>query len=144
MTREKIAWHVYIVECGDGTLYTGVTTDLRRRLKQHAAGTGAKYTRARGDVILRWSEPRRSHGAALRREAAIKRLRRADKLSLIARKEARGRRKRPASAGAHASFVPTAMSRSADAPYGPPSNVPKRSTTAKPVSRRSRSISSAE
>jgi putative endonuclease len=73
---------VYIARCGDGTLYTGVTTDLARRLRQHATGRGARYTRGRGDVRLRYCEAAADRGRALRREAAIKRLPRARKLLL--------------------------------------------------------------
>ena len=71
---------VYILRCGDGTLYTGCTNDLPRRLQAHQSGRGAKYTRSRLPVELVY--PDRS--AALRREAAIKRLDRRRKLALIA------------------------------------------------------------
>jgi predicted GIY-YIG superfamily endonuclease len=75
-------WYVYVARCGDGTLYTGVTTDVARRLREHREGRGAKYTRGRGGVRLRYCEPQPTHGRALSREAAIKRLRRAEKLML--------------------------------------------------------------
>ncbi len=75
-------WYVYVVRCGDGTLYTGVTTDLARRLAEHASGRGAKYTRSRGGVTLQHWESAPARGAALSREAAIKRLPRAAKLRL--------------------------------------------------------------
>jgi predicted GIY-YIG superfamily endonuclease len=84
-------WWVYILECGDGTLYTGVTTDLARRLAAHRAGRGARYTRGRGRLRLRWSAAAASHGEALQREAAIKRLPRVDKLALCAARKT-GRR----------------------------------------------------
>lgn len=74
---------VYILRCGDGTLYTGCTNDLARRVKTHSAGKGAKYTRARLPVELVYSEPAAGKSAALRREAAIKALSRAEKLALI-------------------------------------------------------------
>jgi putative endonuclease len=77
----KVSW-VYVARCGDGTLYTGATTDLWRRLEQHAAGRGARYTRGRGGVRLLHCEAAATWGAALRREAAIKRLPRARKLLL--------------------------------------------------------------
>ncbi|MBI5480843.1 MAG: GIY-YIG nuclease family protein [Deltaproteobacteria bacterium] len=77
----RVTW-VYIARCGDGTLYTGVTTDLHRRLAQHSAGRGARYTRGRGGVRLRYCEAAATRGQALRREAAIKRLPRARKLRL--------------------------------------------------------------
>lgn len=83
---EKI-WTVYILECGDGTLYTGITDDLERRLKAHAGGKGAKYTRGRGPLTLRYREELRDKGAALKRECAIKRLRKSEKMALIEQKE---------------------------------------------------------
>jgi len=76
---------VYILECADGTLYTGWTTDLERRLREHNAGRGARYTRARRPVTLAYSEQVADRSAALRREAEIRRLRRSDKLELIRR-----------------------------------------------------------
>lgn len=75
-------WYVYVAELGDGTLYTGVTTDLAARIARHAAGRGAKYTRGRGVARLRYWEAYPTKGAALSREAAIKRLPRARKLEL--------------------------------------------------------------
>ena len=75
-------WYVYILELGDGTLYTGITTDLAARIARHAAGRGAKYTRGRGGARLRYWEAHPAKGAALSREAAIKRLTRAEKLAL--------------------------------------------------------------
>ena len=79
-------WHVYILRCGDGTLYTGVTRDIQRRLAQHngdCAG-GPRYTRGRRPVALLWSEPAADRGSALQREAAIKRLSRVEKLRIVA------------------------------------------------------------
>lgn len=78
------AWFVYIVRCADHTLYTGITTDLERRLAEHNAGTGARYTRARLPVELIHAEPAADRSSASRREVAIKRLPRSAKLSLIA------------------------------------------------------------
>jgi putative endonuclease len=77
------AWTVYVLRCGDGSLYTGITNDLRRRLAAHRAGTASRYTRARGPVRVVHREPAADRGAALRREAAIKRLPRSAKLALI-------------------------------------------------------------
>lgn len=77
-------WWVYIVECADRTLYTGMTNDLPSRLTAHAEGRAAKYTKHRRPVTLRYAETADTKGLALRREAAIKRLSRTDKLSLIA------------------------------------------------------------
>ena len=78
---------VYILRCGDGTLYTGCTSDLDRRLKAHSSGKGAKYTRARLPVELVYSEPALDKSQALKREAAIKALTREQKLALIQDKE---------------------------------------------------------
>jgi putative endonuclease len=72
-----------MLRCGDGTLYTGATNDLERRLATHGRGKGAAYTRARLPVTLVWSEPAEDRSAALRREAALKRLSRGEKLLLI-------------------------------------------------------------
>ena len=77
-------WVVYIVECADSSLYTGMTNDLDQRMAAHRAGKGAKYTKHRGPLILRYTEAVDSRGEALRREAAIKSLDRATKLTLIA------------------------------------------------------------
>lgn len=76
--------YVYIVRCADGSLYTGYSSDVQRRVAQHNAGKGARYTRAHLPVILlaKWSFP--SHGEALRAEYRMKRLPRAQKLRLIA------------------------------------------------------------
>ncbi len=78
------AYTVYILRCGDGTLYTGCTNDLPRRLKAHQSGKGAKYTRARLPVEPVYTEPAPDKSAALRREAEIKAMTRKDKLKLIA------------------------------------------------------------
>lgn len=76
-------WYVYILRCGDGTLYTGITDDIPRRLAAHRAGKGAKYTRGRGPLELVYQERVPDKSAALRREIEIKRLRRAEKERLI-------------------------------------------------------------
>ncbi len=76
------SWIVYMVRCSDGTLYTGVTNDLERRLSAHQDGTASKYTRARRPVELVFHEASSDRGAALRREAEIKRLTRSQKLEL--------------------------------------------------------------
>ena len=91
MPKAKPKWWVYVLRCADGTLYTGVTTDCDRRLAQHNAGTASKYTRSRRPVEMAYREPAKSHGAALRRELAIKRLSRAAKEALIALPHARKR-----------------------------------------------------
>lgn len=76
-------WWVYLLRCGDGTLYTGITDDVERRLKAHNSGKGAKYTRGRGPVELVYREAQPDKSAALKREIAIKRMTRTEKLSLI-------------------------------------------------------------
>jgi len=81
----ETAWSVYILRCADGSLYTGVTTDLERRLRQHNTGQGARYTRGRGPVQLVFAESQPGQGAALQREHAIKQLSREEKESLIGR-----------------------------------------------------------
>jgi predicted GIY-YIG superfamily endonuclease len=83
--RPSSRWLVYLLRCRDRSLYTGITNDLPKRLKAHAAGKASKYTRSRLPVKLAYSEPQRSKSAALKREAAIKRLRRAEKDRLVAR-----------------------------------------------------------
>ena len=78
-----MAWHVYIIECSDGSLYTGITNDLDRRITAHNDGRGAKYTKSRRPVRLRYSEPAADRKNASRREYAIKSLRKAEKMRLI-------------------------------------------------------------
>jgi len=75
--------YVYVIECADGTLYTGYTTDVERRVAEHDAGEGAKYTRGRTPVTLRHVEPFDSRSAAMSREHEIKSLARAEKEALI-------------------------------------------------------------
>ena len=78
-------WYVYILRCGDGSLYCGIAHDVEKRLAQHRSGKGAKYTRGRGPLELVYCEALPSHSDALKREIAIKRLTRAQKLDLIAK-----------------------------------------------------------
>lgn len=78
-------WHVYVARCGDGTLYTGATTDPVRRESAHNAGRGGAYTRSRRPVRLVHLEPASDRGSALRRERAIKRLTRREKEELVGR-----------------------------------------------------------
>lgn len=75
--------YVYIVECSDGTLYTGWTNNLERRVKQHSNGSGAKYTRGRGPVKLVYYEEYDEKIDAMKREYEIKRYSRKDKLKMI-------------------------------------------------------------
>ena len=82
--RPTSRWMVYLLRCRDGSLYTGITNDLARRLKTHAAGKASRYTRSRLPVRLAYSEPQRSKSTALKREAAIKKLARRQKDELLA------------------------------------------------------------
>ncbi|WP_122088783.1 GIY-YIG nuclease family protein [Halalkalicoccus subterraneus] len=75
--------YVYVLECADGSLYTGYTTDVERRLAEHDAGKGAKYTSGRTPVSLQYTESFESRSAAMKREYAIKQLSRAEKERLI-------------------------------------------------------------
>ncbi|MDO8207149.1 MAG: GIY-YIG nuclease family protein [Gallionella sp.] len=76
-------WICYLLRCADDTLYCGITNDLDKRLASHNAGTAAKYTRARGPVALVFVEGCADRSVASKREMAIKKLTRADKLALI-------------------------------------------------------------
>ena len=76
-------WYLYMLRCGDGTLYTGITTDVEKRLAAHRAGKGAKYTRGRGPLELVYREELPDHSAALKRELEIKSMPRAEKEKMI-------------------------------------------------------------
>jgi predicted GIY-YIG superfamily endonuclease len=76
-------WWIYILRCGDGTLYTGIALDVPARLAQHRSGRGARYTRGREPLELVYQEASLDRSAATRREAAIKRIPRRGKLELI-------------------------------------------------------------
>ena len=76
-------WFVYLLRCGDGSLYTGITKDFARRCEQHNAGTTSRYTRSRLPVVLVYQEPQASQSLALKREATIKAMSRLEKESLI-------------------------------------------------------------
>lgn len=78
-------WYLYLVRCANGHLYTGVTTDVTRRFSEHQSGgiKSAKYLRGKGPLTLMYQEQVGSHGDALRREIAVKKLSRAQKLILI-------------------------------------------------------------
>ena len=80
-------WYLYILRCRDGSLYTGITTDVPRRLAAHREGKGAKYTRGRGPLELVHQETCGTHSQALRRELEIKALTRQEKLAYIGQKE---------------------------------------------------------
>lgn len=75
-------WYVYMLACADGSLYTGIATDVDKRFAAHRSGRGAKYTRSHPPVAVVYREACGDKGAALRREAAIKKLPRAEKLKL--------------------------------------------------------------
>ena len=80
---EDVRWCVYLLRCGDGTLYAGITNDLDKRLAAHRSGRGARYTRGRGPLEVVHVERKRTRSAALRREAALKRLKRREKLAFL-------------------------------------------------------------
>ena len=79
-------WYLYILRCADNTLYTGITTDVAKRVEAHRSGKGAKYTRGRGPLELAYREECGTHSDALKREAQIKKLSREQKQALIASK----------------------------------------------------------
>ncbi|MDX2494432.1 MAG: GIY-YIG nuclease family protein [Desulfuromusa sp.] len=81
--KVNINWQVYIILCSDDSLYTGITTDIKRRYKQHLTGKGAKYFRGRSPRRLVYLESDHDRGSASRREAQIKKLRLVDKRRLI-------------------------------------------------------------
>ena len=83
-------WCVYILRCGDGTLYAGITNDLEKRLEAHRCGKGARYTRGRGPLEVVHVERKRTRSSALKREAALKRLDRRAKLALLDTVRSRG------------------------------------------------------
>lgn len=76
-------WFVYILRCGDGSLYTGISTDVEHRLKVHRSGKGAKYTRSHLPLELVYTEECADHSTALKREYAIKSLHKAEKNAII-------------------------------------------------------------
>lgn len=77
------SWSVYLLRCGDGTLYCGIALDVEARLEAHRAGKGARYTKGRGPLELVHVEACRDKSSALRRERAVKRMSRASKLALV-------------------------------------------------------------
>lgn len=78
-----MTWFVYLIRCGDGTLYCGIALDVEARLKQHQEGKGAKYTRGRGPLVLVYREACGTKAEALRRERAVKALSRDRKVALL-------------------------------------------------------------
>ena len=81
--QKKAKYIVYILKCGDGSLYTGITTDMARRFIEHKKGIGSHYTRARGVTKVLYTEKQKDRSSAQKREAQIKKLSRAQKLALI-------------------------------------------------------------
>lgn len=77
------AWYLYILRCKDDTLYTGITTDVEKRLEAHRSGKGAKYTRGRSPLTLVYRETCGTHSEALKRELAVKAMSREEKQKLI-------------------------------------------------------------
>lgn len=82
------SWQVYMLQCADGSLYTGIALQLQRRIEQHNSGKGARYTRGRGPVLLVYQESCSDKSAALKRELVIKALPRDKKLLLVASQQA--------------------------------------------------------
>tara|TARA_Y100001970_G_scaffold281403_1_gene392072 strand:+ start:2413 stop:2673 length:261 start_codon:yes stop_codon:yes gene_type:complete len=78
-----MGWWVYIVKCSDGTFYTGVSNNLKARIKKHNSGEGAKYTQSRRPVELVYKEKSLDRSRSLKREIEIKKLKRSEKLELI-------------------------------------------------------------
>ena len=83
----ETVWYLYILRCRDDTLYTGITTDVEKRLEAHRSGRGAKYTRGRGPLKLRYRETVPDKSTALKRECILKRLRKHEKIAIIHEKE---------------------------------------------------------
>ena len=83
MVKNDKPWYVYILKCADDTLYTGITTDVNRRLNEHNKGTGAKYTKTRRPVVLMAVSEASNRSEASKEEYRIKQLTRKEKLQLI-------------------------------------------------------------
>lgn len=83
-------WSLYVLECSDGTFYTGITNDLSRRLAQHNSGRASRYTRGRMPVKLVHAEPCKDRSQALKRECALKRLSRSEKIARISARKVPG------------------------------------------------------
>lgn len=77
-------WHVYVIRCSDNSLYTGITTDVEKRFRQHAEGKGAKYFRGRAPLQVVYCEDNHSHSSAAGREYRIKCMSRAEKELMVA------------------------------------------------------------
>jgi predicted GIY-YIG superfamily endonuclease len=81
--EHEMGWYVYIIEASDGSLYTGVTTDVKRRFNEHCGTKGARFFRGRKPIKVVYTENHPDRGSAQRREAEIKKLKRVCKLELI-------------------------------------------------------------
>ena len=79
----KLTWSVYILKCADKTLYTGITNNIARRLKDHESGNGAKYTKGRGPFKLVYQEFMENRSLSTKRESEIKKLNKQEKFALI-------------------------------------------------------------
>ncbi len=84
---KKSPWFVYLLKCRDGSLYTGITTDLKRRMKQHSQGKASKYTRAKLPIKCVYNEPQPDESSAKKRECEIKSWPRDKKRKLIGKKK---------------------------------------------------------
>lgn len=80
---ERTGWFLYMLRCRDNTLYTGITTDLSRRLNEHNQGTASRYTRSRRPVAITYHEECPDRAAALKREHAVKKLSRREKEMML-------------------------------------------------------------
>lgn len=80
-------YFVYILKCADDSLYTGITTDVDRRFKEHKAGTASHYTRAHGAKEMIWTEESKDRSSASKREAEIKKFTRGEKLEMVKKKK---------------------------------------------------------
>lgn len=90
--KQPSVWFLYIARCADGSLYTGITTDVPRRIEQHNAGTASRYTRSRRPVRIEYHEPHVSRSAASKRESAVKAMTRRAKEAMIRMKGLSGMR----------------------------------------------------
>jgi putative endonuclease len=86
-TAKKAPWYLYILECGDGSLYTGISNNVEKRFGRHCAGKGAKYTRTHQPVRLVYVERCGAQGKAMKREREVKSFQKKKKLKLIAMKK---------------------------------------------------------
>ena len=79
----KVLYYIYLLKCADGTIYTGITTDVQRRFEEHKNGKGAHYTRAKKAIKILYTEEHQDRSSASKREAEIKKLTRKQKLDLV-------------------------------------------------------------